>query len=143
MTVPVVEIPPGTTEGDIANDTSVLALAGWIIKRDVWLPLLVAVIYAEVAEATLVVFTVKLELVCPANTVVVAGTIAEGSPLDKATAVSTAGAVPRVTVPLDAFVPVTCTGLNVSEITPEGTVAGTTASCWYIDAPFRVAPMFA
>ena len=39
VTVPVVETPPGTTEGDTTSDVSAIELAGTIVSPDDWLPL--------------------------------------------------------------------------------------------------------
>lgn len=78
-----------------------------------------------VFEDTHCVFTVKLALVCPADTVTLDGTVAtDGLLLLNATAVADVGAALSVTVPVELEPPLTLVGLSVSElsVTPAGAV---------------------
>ena len=61
--------------------------------------------------------TVKLAVVCPADTVTLDGTVAtDGLPLWSVTVAPPEGAAPlRVTVPVELFPPVTLVGFRVSE----------------------------
>jgi hypothetical protein len=67
---------------------------------------------------TTLVFTVKVAPVCPAATVTVGGTIAEGSLLDTVTTVPPGAACPeRVMVPVELAPPLTLVGFNEMAVT--------------------------
>jgi hypothetical protein len=75
-------------------------------------PLYVAVIVDEVDDVTDVVVVVKLALVDPAFTVMLAGTDTAGELSDNATTTPPAGAaLDKVTVPVELFPPTTLVGL--------------------------------
>jgi len=81
--------------------------------------------FADVDAATALVLTVKVPLVAPAATVMLAGTVAAVLLLESVTWAPPAGAGPfRVTVPVEEVPPVTLAGLRVND---EG-IGGTTVS---------------
>ena len=86
-------------------------MAVWVV------PAYIAEMTTFVFEDTLCVFTVKLALVCPADTVTWDGTVAtDVLLLDSDTLAPPKGAAPlRVTVPVELFPPLTLVGLRVSD----------------------------
>jgi hypothetical protein len=75
-----------------------------------------AEIVADVEEATDVVVTVNVSLVCPAGTVTLAGTVAAVALLESETTEPPSAAAPlRVTVPVEELPPATLVGLRLSD----------------------------
>src|SRR5712692_8249658 len=117
----------------------------------------------EVEVRTGLVVTVKVVLVAPAGTVTpLAGTLADGSLLERETTAPPLGAGPlSVTVPVEGLPPATFAGLKVSEdrtgigcgvtvsvdvalVAPAGTVtplAGTLAAALLLDRETRAPPL--
>ena len=103
------------------------------------MPLYEAVMLAEVEMRTIDVFTVKVALVAPDETVTLEGTLAAaGSLLESKTCAPPVGAgAVRVTVPLeDCTPPITLVGLSVNEERVAGTGGGAGAGA---DWKFQIA----
>src|SRR2546429_427335 len=80
-------------------------------------------ITALTCAAGAVVFTAKVALVCPATTVMEAGTVASALLLASVTTVPPAGAGPaRFTVPMDVLPPKTDVGESVKDETAGGLI---------------------
>jgi hypothetical protein len=123
-TVPTEALPPVTELGLNVNDEMT---AGLTVNVPLWLLApTVAVTITGSAMATPTVVAVKVWEVLFAGTVMVPGTVTEGSPLLKETLIPPAGAVWLiVTVPVELVPPVTATGLNVTDMT---VIEGTTVT---------------
>jgi hypothetical protein len=112
VTVPVDEVPPLTVSGLSEIELSVAAVT---VRLDVLVTVpSVAEIVEVVEEATAYVARVKVAVVTPAGTVTLAGTVAAAVLLlVSATTMPLVGATPlSVTVPIDAFPPITEVGFN-------------------------------
>jgi hypothetical protein len=88
------------------------------------------VIVAEVETATTVVVTLNVTLVAPAATVTLAGTVAAvGLVFNSVTKAPPGGAGPfKVTVPVEAFPPITLAGFMATEARRTGLI-GSVAVC--------------
>ena len=143
VAVPVVEMPPGTTVGEIASEVSAGKLVGLRVKTVLTVAPYVPEMVTLVSEATELVLTVNVALVCVAGTVTVAGTVA--APvlllLNVTTAPPAGAAAPSVTIPVAELVEVTTGGSNTTETRFDVAPVGVTASARYIVAPY-VAEMF-
>ena len=116
VTVPVDDVPPATEVGLSDNEDSD-AVAGLIVSDAVlFTPLQAAVIVEVVDDVTVVVVTLNVAVVLPADTVTPVGTVAEELLLESATEIPPAGAAAlRVTVPVEELPPVTLVGLSDNE----------------------------
>ena len=84
-------------------------------------PFSVAVMVAEVEVTTGLVVIVKVAVVAPANTVTLAGTLAEALLSESVTTAPPAGAAPfKVTVPVEDVPPGTLVGFTDTAETPAG-----------------------
>jgi len=94
-----------------------------------------------VVEATVLLVTVNVALVCPAGTVTLAGTVAaEVFELVSVTTAPPAGAdAPSVTMPVLVLVAVTVAGLSVTDCTTSDPEVGVAASCRSIVTPLHIA----
>ena len=113
-TVPFEVDPPATTLGKSVIDAS----PGGLIVRfaDLLVPLSVAVIKAVSSVETVEVETENVAELLPAGTDTLAGTFAEGEPLESFTRTPPVGAGPeRVTDPDEAKDPVTVDGSNAND----------------------------
>jgi hypothetical protein len=113
VTVPVEPDPPVTVEG--ARPTLPIlpgpAVGALMVKPAVAEFAEVAVMVAETVEATAVVVTAKVPLVCPAGIVMLAGTVAAALLLERLTRMPPAGATSlKVTVPVEPAPPVSVEG---------------------------------
>jgi len=114
VTVPVEELPPVVLDG--FNISEVRAGGSTVIVAVCVAPPNAAVITAVVADATGFVVTVNVVVVVPSGIVTVAGTLTDGSLLDKETTAPPTGAGPlSVTVPVDKLPPVTFAAFNPKE----------------------------
>jgi len=121
VTVPVVIWPEDALSGKKSNMSE--ETAGWftVSVPIFWLPFRLAVIVTFVCTVTGLERMAKDALVVPAGTVTLGGTVTPGFELDSATAVPPAAAgPPRITVPVDAWPPVTVPGEMTRELTCKG-----------------------
>jgi len=134
MIVPVDVAPPTTVLG---LRTRPVAPAGVITSDAVCVPPFAeAVIVAEVLEVTPVVVTVKVPVVAPAATVVVAGTVAAPALDPRLTVKPPVGAAePIVTVPAEVAPPTTVVGLSERPVT----CGAVTVKVAVFEAPLAVA----
>jgi len=119
VTVPVDVLPPITDVGERARPDSP---AGLTVKGAVSVvPFKVAEIVAVTVLATPLVFTVKVTVVWPLNTVAEFGTVALALFDDSETTVPPVGAGPfRVIVPVDEAPPMTVVGDRATPVIPAG-----------------------
>jgi hypothetical protein len=111
VTVPVEEFPPATLAGLMATDESAATVMDSVSV--LLTPLSVAVIVAVTVLLTPPVATVKVPVVAPAATVMLAGTVAFVLLLESVTTVPPAPAgAAKVTVPVAAFPPTTDDGVT-------------------------------
>jgi len=118
VTVPVEGDPPVTLMGLSAIEESVAEPGGVTVSEAVLVTPPEDPVMVTGAEAvTVLVLTVKVELLAPAATVTLAGTVAAAVlSLERETAAPPLGAGPlRVTVPVDGDPPVTLAGLSAIE----------------------------
>jgi len=113
-TVPVEDRPPTSVVGlrmtDVKTAGEIVSVADWEV------PLRLALIAVDDWAFTPTVATVNVPVFWPASTVTVAGTLAEGLLLDKATVVPPVPAGPlRVAVPVDGLPPTTEAGFRLRE----------------------------
>ena len=114
VTVPVEEPPPVVLDGFSASEERT---AGSTVIVAVWAaPPNTAETVDVVAAATGLVLTAKVALVVPSGIVTDAGTVTDGSLLDKEITAPPVGAGPlSVIVPVDELPPVTSAGLKPTE----------------------------
>jgi len=119
VTVPVELAPPVKLAGTRA---SAATTGGLMVSTAICVaPPKAAEIVAVVTDATAVVITGNVELVAPAATVTLVGTIADALALDRATTAPPTGAGPlNVTVPVDVAPPIKLAGARASAATVTG-----------------------
>ena len=111
VTVPVLDVPPGTETGRTVRPVSCGAVTVKVpvAVRAPMVPVIVADVFAETADVS----ALKVTSVAPAGTVIVAGTVTDVLLLDSATCSPVLGAGPESEiVPVDDTPPTTLTGLN-------------------------------
>ena len=114
VTVPVDDVPPVALDG--FNVSEVRTGGSTVIEAVCVTPLKTAEMIAVVADATGLVVTLNDVLVVPSGMVAVAGSVTDGSLLDKETTAPPVGAGPFiVTVPVEELPPVTSVGPRVTE----------------------------
>jgi hypothetical protein len=120
VTVPVDVPPPITVLGLRIKDARVPGLMVRVAERVV---LYVADTVTDVALATAVVVTVKVLVVVPAATVILAGSAAAELLSDRVTVIPPEGAAPfRDTVPVEELPPTTLLGLRLKLLTEGGLI---------------------
>jgi len=128
FTIPVDEVPPVTLEGFALTRASDAVPMVNVFVSD--LPPSVAVIVAVPEVATGFVAIVKVPLLCPAGTIAVEGTVADGLELTSETVVPLGPAGPEsVTVPVAVSPPPTLEGSRVSAVNSAGLMVRVAAIC--------------
>src|SRR5712671_5499439 len=89
VTVPVEELPPVTLVGFKVTESNA---GGLIVNEAVWVPPWLPEIVAAITAATGLVVTANVAVVAPANTVILAGTVATALSLDSVTMTPDRGA---------------------------------------------------